>query len=90
MRSVAILAVLAALLPVSGCVSWQDRAGAEALEACENKADPDERRLCRETVRAAVEAEHQKEVDRLQDSVREAEERELQRQVYGGPGQVDN
>ncbi|PKP80556.1 MAG: hypothetical protein CVT79_14825 [Alphaproteobacteria bacterium HGW-Alphaproteobacteria-18] len=88
-RALAAAGALLALLPVAGCVSWQDKAGTDALVACEKKVDPEERRLCREMVIAAAKGEHQKQIDRMQESIREAEERERLRQVYGGPGQVD-
>lgn len=86
---VSTCALLALLLPVAGCATWQDRAEAKALAACQDKADEEERRLCRETVIAVEKAKYDKEAKTWEDSVRAAEERELQRKVYGGPGQVE-
>lgn len=90
MRALAAAAgALLALLPVTGCATWQDRAEAKALDLCEDKADAEERRLCRETVLAAEKVKYDKESEAWEESVRAAEDRELQRKVYGGPGQVD-
>lgn len=89
MRKLAAAGALLALFPATGCATWQDRAEAKALATCENKADEEERRLCRETVIAAEKAKYDKESEAWEESVREAEDRELQRQIYGGPGQVD-
>lgn len=89
MRKLAAAGALLALLPAAGCATWQDRAEAKALATCEDKADEGERRLCRETVIAAEKAKYDKESEAWEESVREAEDRELQRQIYGGPGQVD-
>jgi hypothetical protein len=89
MRKLAAAGALLALLPAAGCATWQDRAEAKALATCEDKADEEERRLCRETVIAAEKAKYDKESEAWEESVREAEDRELQRQLYGGPGQVD-
>ncbi len=89
MRKLAAAGALLALLPAAGCATWQDRAEAKALATCEDKADEEERRLCRETVIAAEKAKYDKESEAWEESVREAEDRELQRQIYGGPGQVD-
>ena len=52
--------------------------------------DPEERRLCRETVVAAVKGEQHKQIDALQDTIEASEERERLRKVYGGPGQVND
>lgn len=89
MRKLAAAGALLALLPAAGCATWQDRAEAKALATCQDKADEEERRLCRETVIAAEKAKYDKESEAWEESVREAEDRELQRQIYGGPGQVD-
>ncbi len=89
MRKYAAAGALLALLPAGGCATWQDRAEAKALATCQDKADEEERRLCRETVIAAEKAKYDKESEAWEESVREAEDRELQRQIYGGPGQVD-
>mgnify|MGYP005750718207 FL=1 len=89
MRKLAAAGALLALLPTTGCATWQDRAEAKALATCQDKADEEERRLCRETVIAAEKAKYDKESEAWEESVREAEDRELQRQIYGGPGQVD-
>jgi hypothetical protein len=89
MRSLAAAGALLALLPAAGCATWQDKAEAKALATCQDKADEEERRLCRETVIAAEKAKYDKESEAWEESVREAEDRELQRQIYGGPGQVD-
>lgn len=83
-------AALLAGLTLGGCATWEDKAGAEALATCQNKVDPEERRLCRETVVAAVRGEHQKQVDALQETIEASEERERLRKVYGGPGQVND
>lgn len=89
MRALVSACAMIALLPAAGCATWQDRANAKALTACEDKADAEERRLCQETVIAAEKAKYDKQSDEWEASVREAEDRELQRQIYGGPGQVD-
>lgn len=89
MRAPAIAAAVLALLPAAGCTTWQDRAHAKALDTCSDKADAEERRLCQETVMAAEKAKYDKESEAWEESVREAEDRELQRKIYGGPGQVD-
>lgn len=89
MRRAAFLCGSLALLLLAGCATWQDDAHAEALARCEGQAEPDQRRLCREAVIAAAEAEHRAQMDQLGQRILEAEERERQRQVYGGPGQVD-
>ncbi|OZB18146.1 MAG: hypothetical protein B7X53_04165 [Hyphomonas sp. 34-62-18] len=89
MRKLAAAGALLALFPAAGCATWQDRAEAKALTNCQDKADEEERRLCRETVIAAEKAKYDKESEAWEESVREAEDRELQRQIYGGPGQVD-
>lgn len=89
MRRFAAAGVLLALLPAAGCATWQDRAEAKALTTCQDKADEEERRLCRETVLAAEKAKYDKESEAWEESVRAAEDRELQRKVYGGPGQVE-
>lgn len=89
MRRFAAAGALLALIPAAGCTTWQDRAEAKALSACQDKGDADERRLCRETVIAAEKAKYDKESEAWEESVRAAEDRELNRKVYGGPGQVD-
>lgn len=83
-------AALLAGLTLGSCATWEDKAGAEALATCQNKVDPEARRLCRETVVAAVRGEHQKQIDALQDNIETSEERERLRKVYGGPGQVND
>ena len=88
-RALAAAALLAGLA-LTGCTTWEDKASAEALATCEKKVDPEERRLCRETVIAAVKGEHQKQIDALQDNIEASEERERLRKVYGGPGQVND
>jgi len=85
----ALAGALLALLPAAGCTTWQDRAEAKALATCQDKADAEERRLCRETVMAAEKAKYDKEAEVWEEKVRAAEDRELNRKVYGGPGQVD-
>lgn len=82
-------AAIALLLPVSGCATWRDQAEAKALTACQDTVDEEERRLCHETVIAAEKAQYDKKSDEWEESVRAAEDRELQRKVYGGPGQAD-
>ena len=82
-------AAMALLVPVAGCATWRDQAEAKALTACQDKADEEERRLCRETVIAAEKAKYDEESETWEESVRAAEDRELQRKVYGGPGQVE-
>lgn len=89
MRALTTCALLALLLPVAGCATWQDQAEAKALAACQDKADEEERRLCRETVIAVEKAKYDKKAETWEENVRAAEERELQRKVYGGPGQVE-
>ena len=89
MRALFLAGGLIAALATAGCVSWQDEAGAEALALCEKKADPDERKLCRDSVRAAAEADHRAHMDQLGQQILEAEERERLRKVYGGAGQVE-
>lgn len=86
---VSTCAVMALLLPVTGCATWQDRAEAKALAACQATADEEERRLCRETVIAVEKAKYDKQSETWEESVRAAEDRELQRKIYGGAGQVD-
>ena len=88
-RALAAAALLAGLT-LGGCATWEDKAGAEALATCKNKVDPEERRLCRETVVAAVKGEQHKQIDALQDTIEASEERERLRKVYGGPGQVND
>lgn len=88
-RRFAAAGVLLALLPVAGCTTWQDRAHAKALATCQDKVDAEERRLCHETVMAAEKAKYDKEAEVWEEKVRAAEDRELSRKVYGGPGQVD-
>lgn len=89
MRALAAAGAVLALLPATACTTWQDRAEAKALATCQDKADAEERRLCRETVMAAEKAKYDKESEAWEENVRAAEDRELQRKVYGGPGQVD-
>ena len=88
-RRFAAAGVLLALLPAAGCTTWQDRAHAKALATCQDKVDAEERRLCHETVMAAEKAKYDKEAEVWEEKVRAAEDRELNRKVYGGPGQVD-
>lgn len=83
-------AALLAGLALTGCATWEDRANAEALAKCEDKVDTEDRRLCRDMVIAAAKGEHQKQIDALQSDIDKAEQRELNRKVYGGPGQVDD
>ncbi len=89
MRTLAILGAALTLLPTAGCATWRDRAEAQALATCQDKVDAEERRLCRETVIAAEKAKYDKESETWEQNVRAAEDRELQRKIYGGPGQVD-
>lgn len=89
MRKLAAACAVLAILPAAGCTTWQDRAEAKALTACQDKSDAEERRLCRETVIAAEKAKYDKESEAWEESVRAAEDRELQRKVYGGPGEVE-
>lgn len=89
MRALFLAGGLIAALSTAGCVSWQDEASADALALCEDKADPDERKLCRDSVRAAAEARHRAEMDRLGERILESEERERLRKVYGGAGEVE-
>lgn len=86
---VSACALLALVLPATGCATWQDRAEAKALAACQDTADEDARKICRETVIAAEKAKYDKQSRTWEESVRAAEERELQRKVYGGAGQAD-
>jgi hypothetical protein len=84
-RAAALLAAAAALAAIGGCASWPDKADAEALSRCETEADPDKRRACRETVRAAAESESRARLEALEAEIRRAEEREKARAVYGRP-----
>lgn len=88
-RALPAFGALAALLMLAGCATWQDDAHAEALARCEREVEPDKRAACRDAVVAAAEGAHRAEMDKLGQRILEAEERERQRKVYGGPGQVD-
>lgn len=88
-RTLTAVALLASLA-LTGCATWEDRANAEALAKCEDKVNPEDRRICREMVIAAAKGAHDRQVDALQGDIDEAEDRELQRKVYGGPGQVED
>lgn len=86
MKSATCIALaLAGAMALSGCASWKDRASAKALENCENEADPEARKTCRETVIATEQAMQQEEMKRLQDQIDAAEERERLHEVYGDP-----
>ncbi|MFN7054147.1 hypothetical protein [Hyphomonas sp.] len=84
-RAGATLLMLAVLPVLAGCVSWPDRADAEALNRCEGEVDPDQRRTCRETVRAAAEAGSRARLQKLDEEIRRAEEREKSNAIYGRP-----
>lgn len=84
-RAGAALLVLAAMPVLAGCVSWPDRADAQALSRCETEADPDARRACRETVRAAAEAGSRERLQKLDAEISRAEEREKANAIYGRP-----
>lgn len=88
-RALAGLGVMAAIFLPAGCATWQDDAHTEALARCEREVEPEQRAACRDAVIAAAEGAHRTEMDKLGQRILEAEERERQRQVYGGPGQVD-
>lgn len=88
-RAAFLCGTFTVLLMMPGCATWQDEAHADALARCDGQSEPEQRRICRETIIAAAEAEHRTEMDKLGQRILEAEERERQRQVYGGPGQVD-
>ena len=47
--------VLAGLMALSACQTWQDRADARALETCEKLGEADARARCRETDRSSEE-----------------------------------
>lgn len=85
MRRIILTAALAVCLVPVGCVSWKDRADAKALEACQGKADPAERKLCRETVIETERARQQKLMDEQQLRIEESEERERLNEVFGDP-----
>lgn len=86
MKSLLLPLALATLGMTAGCVSWKDQAQADALALCENKGDAEARRLCRETVIAAAEAENDAALAKSeQERLRREECTRLQR-VYGDPG----
>ncbi|MFN7164903.1 MAG: hypothetical protein ACK4P2_08820 [Hyphomonas sp.] len=79
-------AVLAGLMVLAGCQSWQDRADAQALEACAAFSDAAERARCRQTVIETERARQQQKMDALELQIKESEERERLNEVFGKPG----
>jgi len=84
-RGVKLAAALAGLMVLAGCQTWQDRADADALEACASIAGEAERAKCRETVVETGRAQQQKLMDEMDVRLKESEERERLNEVFGTP-----
>lgn len=79
------LSALACVFLAGGCVSWKDQAQADALSQCDRKADPDERRTCRETVIAAAESKVEEGLAKAEQDRQKREECTRLQRVYGDP-----
>jgi hypothetical protein len=77
--------VLAGLMALAGCQSWQDRADARALEVCEKLGEAEARARCRETVIETERARQQEAMDELELQIQQSEERERLNEVFGDP-----
>jgi hypothetical protein len=84
-RAGLLTAGLLAMLALAGCQTWQDRADADALEACAGIAGEAERAKCRETVVETGRAQQQKLLDEMDVRLKESEERERLNEVFGDP-----
>ena len=78
--------VLAGLMALSACQTWQDRADARALETCGKLGEADARARCRETLIETERARQQKVMDELELQIQQSEERERLNEVFGDPG----
>lgn len=76
---------LCAALLLTGCQSWQDRADAAAFAECAKIAGAAERKACQADVMAGYSEAERREKQRLIEAGEAADERELQRKVYGTP-----